>query len=425
MSADLAPSSPRPPRVLSIDAFRGIIMFAMIVVNDIAPAEHLPSWIQHYSKAKPGGGLTFVDLVFPAFLFIVGMSIPFALGGRLARGEPVWKLLPHILIRTFSLLLIGVMMVNAASGPATARTLISHRHWIALLYVGAILSFCTLAPPGKGGAPSRRLRWINLALRALGFGILIFLALIYRARTGERIIAFHDHWPIVSIRTQWYGILGMIGWAYLVGSLVYLLFRQNRLPLLASMALLLCLFAADRRGAFHGWWLSSVVKIGTALGAQPSVTVAGILLATILLTPETADPRRRVTFTLLFMVGCAGAAALLRPVWGISKSDATPPWCLWACVASAAAWLVLYLVMDVGRVAWLFKPATVAGENVLLAYLLSTAVEPWLSVLHVDKAYDHFADISFPHALFRSTACAVVILALTALLNRIGFRLKL
>jgi predicted acyltransferase len=425
MPADLAQPADRPPRVLSIDAFRGLIMFAMIVVNDIAPAEHLPSWIQHYSKAKPGGGLTFVDLVFPAFLFIVGMSIPFALGGRLARGEPAWKLLPHILIRTLSLLLIGVMMVNAASGPATARTIISHKNWIALLYVGAILSFCTLGRPGNGAAPSRRLKWITVALRALGFGILIFLALIYRTRTGERLISFYNDWPFVSIRTQWYGILGMIGWAYLVGSIVYLLFRQNRLPLLASMALLLCLFAADRRGAFHGWRLSSVVKIGTALGAQPSVTVAGVLLATILLTPETSDHRRRVTFTLLFMVGCAAAAGLLRPVWGISKSDATPPWCLWACVASAAGWLVLYLAMDVGRAAWLFKPATVAGQNVLLAYLLSTAVEPWLSVVQLDKAYDQFADIDFAHALFRSTMCAIVILALTAVLNRIGFRLKL
>ena len=148
MPAAPAQPSTRPPRVLSIDALRGLVMFAMILVNDIAPAEHLPWWMQHYSKDKPGGGLTFVDLVFPAFLFIVGMSIPFALGGRLARGEPLWKLLPHILVRTLSLLLIGVMMVNAASGPDTAQTII---HAIP----GPP---CSTSPPSFPSAPSEEIR---------------------------------------------------------------------------------------------------------------------------------------------------------------------------------------------------------------------------------------------------------------------------
>jgi predicted acyltransferase len=397
-------------------------MFAMIVVNDIAPAEHLPWWMQHYSEARPGGGLTFVDLVFPAFLFIVGMSIPFALGGRLSRGEPFWKLLPHILIRTVSLLLIGVMMVNAASGPATARTIVSRKTWTALLFVAGILSFCTI---GREKTRSRRVRWINIALRAIGFATLLFLALVYRGKGGERMLTFQTAWPVVSIRTEWYGILGLIGWAYLVGSLVYLLFRQNRLPLLGSMVLLLCLFAADRSGAFHGQWLGSIGGIGAALGSQPSITVAGILLATILLTPDTATPRRRVGFTLLFVLACAAGALLVHPLYGISKNSATPSWCLWACAASAAVWLLLYLAMDVARGAWLFRPATVAGENVLLAYLLSQGLEPWLSVLHLAKRYDAIADIDFPHALFRSTTCAIVILGLTAVLNRTGFRLKL
>ena len=422
MPAAPAQPSTRPPRVLSIDALRGLVMFAMILVNDIAPAEHLPWWMQHYSKDKPGGGLTFVDLVFPAFLFIVGMSIPFALGGRLARGEPLWKLLPHILVRTLSLLLIGVMMVNAASGPDTAQTIISRNTWTALLYVAAILSFCAL---GRDKTPSPRLKWITIVLRVIGFATLLWLALIYRTKTGDQILTFHTSWPIVSIRTQWYGILGLIGWAYLVGSIVYLLFRQNRLPLLASMVLLLCLFAADRNGAFHSLWLSSVVKIGTALGAQPSITVAGILLATILLTPDTTTHRRRAVFTLLFIVACSAGALLLQPLWGTSKNEATPSWCLWACAASAAVWLLLYLAMDAARAAWFFKPATLAGENVFLAYLLSQGLESWLSIAHLAKRYDALADIDFPHALFRSTTCAVVILALTALLNRVGFRLKL
>jgi heparan-alpha-glucosaminide N-acetyltransferase len=63
-------------------------------------------------RHRHGSGITFVDLVFPAFLFIVGMSIPFAIGGRMTKGEPVWRTLGHITIRALSLLLIGILMVN-------------------------------------------------------------------------------------------------------------------------------------------------------------------------------------------------------------------------------------------------------------------------------------------------------------------------
>ena len=86
-----APTTPAPraPRVTSIDALRGFVMFTMIFVNDLAgaPRELVPDWMVHFSDRHRGGsGMTFVDLVFPGFLFIVGMSIPFALGSRLNQG---------------------------------------------------------------------------------------------------------------------------------------------------------------------------------------------------------------------------------------------------------------------------------------------------------------------------------------------------
>src|SRR5437868_10104209 len=100
------PPNPAPrPRCLSIDALRGFVMFTMIFVNDLAGVskEIVPAWMRHFHGKS---GMTFVDLVFPAFLFIVGMSIPFSLGSRLARKEPLWKIVAHIVGRTLSLLLI-------------------------------------------------------------------------------------------------------------------------------------------------------------------------------------------------------------------------------------------------------------------------------------------------------------------------------
>src|SRR4051812_31380523 len=386
------------PRITSIDALRGLVMFTMILVNDIAGAENIPAWIRHYNDGRAGSGMTFVDLVFPAFLFIVGMSIPFALGARLARREPIWRILGHILLRTLALLAIGIMMVNTESGPPNGRTPLSRNAWSALLYVAAILSFCSLGSRKTDPAQQRRLAILTLVLRIIGVATLLWLALIYRTDRGHHLLAFHTTWPFIRIRTEWYGILGLIGWAYLVGSLAFLCFRTHRLPLLACIALLLCLFAADQKGAFNHFALNDIVSIGTALGSQPSITVAGLLLATILLTPDTAGHARRIRFTALYIVGFVLAALLVHPLYGVIKNDATPSWCLWSCAATAAVWLLFYLVTDVLRMPRLLKPLTIAGENVLLAYLLSQGLEYWLSLMCLGETYDNLAK-NFPAAL--------------------------
>jgi len=110
----------QPPRITSIDALRGFVMFMMIFVNDLSGAGKIvPDWMVHFSdRHRNGSGMTFVDLVFPAFLFIVGMSVPLALGGRTAKGQPVWRTLGHVAFRTMSLLFIGILMVHETADTA-------------------------------------------------------------------------------------------------------------------------------------------------------------------------------------------------------------------------------------------------------------------------------------------------------------------
>ena len=70
-------------RVASVDALRGLTILLMIFVNDLGP--HAPSWMHHIQPPN-ADGMTLADVVFPAFLFIVGVSIPLAID----RGPLPW-----------------------------------------------------------------------------------------------------------------------------------------------------------------------------------------------------------------------------------------------------------------------------------------------------------------------------------------------
>jgi heparan-alpha-glucosaminide N-acetyltransferase len=417
MNNDLQTDAVPARRIVSIDALRGLVIFTMIYVNDIAGVDSriVPAWMRHFQGRS---GMTFVDLVFPAFLFIVGMSVPIALNARLARGEPLWKCLLHIAIRTLSLLCIGILIVNGS--PDSEKMGWSGSLWSTLMFLSAIFAFSSVALPGREQVS----RVITVVLRVLGLASLVFLAFAFRGKDGHRIIALSPF----SLHTSWYGILGLIGWAYLVAALVFLVFRTRRTPVLGCMVLLFCLYPADKAGAFDGFWLSHIVGIGGTLGSQGAIAVAGMLLTSILLSSDFTTVRARTAFALLFIAGCSLGALLLHGLYGINKNQATPSWCLWACAITGALWLLFYFLADVhpqGPSAKLAKPLAIAGGNVLLAYLLSEMHGSALDVLGLDGWYSRLAQPDLAHAMARSIGCAVVILAITAGLNRIGFRLRL
>src|SRR3954454_14970585 len=187
-------SAVKASRITSIDALRGFVMFTMIFVNDLAgaPRKLVPDWMVHFSDRHRGGsGMTFVDLVFPAFLFIVGMSIPFALGSRLNKGEPIWKTLLHVLVRTVSLLALGILMVHET--PDSEKLGWSGTLWVALMFTSAIFAFCSISWPGKTNSPERvRVFHIGLrVLRGLGIAALVYLALVFTGRKDQHILRLY------------------------------------------------------------------------------------------------------------------------------------------------------------------------------------------------------------------------------------------
>ena len=97
-------------RVQSIDIFRGITILVMVFVNDVASVKDLPWWTYHIGPGEQG--ITYVDVVFPAFLFIVGMAIPLAIKKRKSKGVSLWNLLFHTVVRSLSLVAIGLLIMN-------------------------------------------------------------------------------------------------------------------------------------------------------------------------------------------------------------------------------------------------------------------------------------------------------------------------
>ena len=262
---------------------------------------------------------------------------------------------------------------------------------------------------------------VAILFRFAGFLGLAFLACAFRGRNGERIISLSPFF----IHTSWYGILGLIGWAYLVACIVFFLFRENRTALLGCMVLLMCMYPAARTGTFDHFWLNHLVGMGETLGSQGAITVGGMLLASILITPETADHGARAWFTLLFVLGCVGGALLLHGLYGINKNSATPSWCLWACAITGALWLLLHLLCESRSFGLLAKPLAIAGSNVLLVYLISEMLPSALDLFHLGDWFSRLAEANLFCAVARSAGCGVVILVLSVLINRAGFRLKL
>lgn len=97
------PSRARPRRLVSLDLLRGLAVIGMIVVNEMAGMEGPVYPLLLHSHWN---GLTIADVVFPAFLFMVGVSIPLSMKRR---DEVEYS---HILWRTLRLLLLGFILSN-------------------------------------------------------------------------------------------------------------------------------------------------------------------------------------------------------------------------------------------------------------------------------------------------------------------------
>ena len=390
-------------RILAIDIMRGLTLFLMLFVNDLY-VPGVPEWLGHTKADFDGMGLA--DWVFPGFLFMVGLSIPYAINARRKKGDNTRKILLHVLGRSVSLLIIGVLMVNIGRlNPEMSG--ISKNIWAILVYVCIFLIWNQYK---RAKLP----KWVPWVLQMAGIAGLVGLVSIFRAGTAE-----DPGW----IQPGWWGILGMIGWGYLTASLTYLLVRGNLLY--ASLAWIAFIGLNILSQAGMTSFLDFLKPVFSVIisGNTPSIVLAG-LVAGIFLKESPMPVERKVWVYLILGAVALLAGYILRNWFIISKIYGTPSWAMICNGISLWVFALLLFTVDLkGQSRWAnwFK---IAGQNSLTTYLAPDILyySIWMLSLPV---FFYKQDTSQLLAVMGSVVWAFAMIGFANMLSKIHIHLKL
>ncbi len=390
-------------RVISIDIMRGLTLLLMLFVNDLN-MRVAPAWLGHMPVDHDGMGLA--DWVFPGFLFIVGMAIPFAISGRMKKGETVSKILMHIFIRTLSLLVIGVLMLN--SGRVNPETTGMHKDlWALMMYLSVFLVWNDYPPDRK--------KVLFTILRSLGAAILIFLVIVFRSGPAD-----NPGWMI----TGWWGILGLIGWGYLAATLIYLVTRDSVTRAAMAVIFFLVVNILDASGLL-GFLDPARPVLGIIIeGNVPLIVLTGTLAGVIIRRMKESGNERILTVLLTLGFLSLATGLILRNWFLISKIQATPSWGMICSGISFLVFAMIYWLADIKSLTGWAAFVRPAGRHSLTTYLAPAVLYHviWLSAVPV-LIYKQSSEPLI--VIIGSIAWALLMAGLTALLAKINIKLKL
>jgi predicted acyltransferase len=369
-------------RIISIDALRGITIFVMIFVNELASVRNVPQWMKH--MPADADAMTFVDLVFPAFLFIVGMSIPFAFNARLLKRDSTQTIWIHTFKRASALMI---------STPA---------FW-------GLLAYSMPIPIWNKYSKDFPL-WLKNTLQYGGILVLITLYFLYVQDTGE-----------TGMTPKWWGILGLIGWAYLFTVVYYWLVNGK---LWAMIFFLVVCIAANSINLIEGRsilqqhsWLNFVAGHLT----HSSLVTAGVIIS--LLFFDRKIPLKInwpvIVFAILFFV----TGYLLRPYFGISKIKGTPSWTMFSAAICTVLFYFLYWLMEIKKqTKWsdFFMPA---AANPLLIYILPGIIYYFNLAFKIEIIPEYFREGIL--GIIWSLVFSVIMLYVMRIFNRFKIQLHL
>lgn len=387
--------------ITSIDIVRALTMILMIFVNDLWSLKEIPAWLGHVEQGVDGIGLA--DVVFPAFLFIVGLSLPYAINNRRKKGDTDAQLVKHVLVRTIALLVMGVFLVNGETINATATGL-SRPLWNTICCLCFIIIWNTY--------PKTSNITLIYILKGAALITLIILAFVYRGGADDNIRYFGP---------QWWGILGLIGWAYLASGLVTVFARNNFYVILGAW-----IFFAILSMVYHAGFVPEVLRfIPNAIlgGTLAGLTMGGVVTSMIFQHYRSKQDNKGLTVVLTsFAIVLIALSLITRPYWGLAKLGATPAWLFLCSAFTILAFIVVYWITDVYKKSNWFSIIKPAGTDTLLCYLI-----PYFAY-----AFTRFVGFHLPEVLLtggigliKSLLFAILCAIITGGLIRMGIRLKL
>jgi heparan-alpha-glucosaminide N-acetyltransferase len=391
-------------RVYSMDIMRGLTLVLMLFVNDLY-MPGVPAWLGHQSANFDGMGLA--DWVFPGFLFMVGMAIPFSIGKRITAGETTYPIIRHIVIRSVSLLIIGVLMLNSER-VNPEFTGMPKNLWAILMYFGVFLIW-------NNYKENDRNFFTIAGLRLAGIALLVFL--IFKFRSGK----FENNGSLI---TSWWGILGLIGWGYLIAALVYLTVRDNILNTTVAFLFFLALNILSKLELLNA--LNPVKPVlGVIIeGNVPLIVISGLLISLIIRKYSKESYLKVIILVVSAGVLSIIAGFILRHWFIISKIKATPSWGLICNGISMILFSLLYWIIDIKKhIKWSFflKPA---GENSLTTYLAPDIVYYLIWSTGIPILFYKHSGVPLI-VIAGSIIWALLMVGLTALLVRFNIKLRL
>jgi heparan-alpha-glucosaminide N-acetyltransferase len=380
-------------------------MAVMIFVNAVSGVRGLPWWTYHAHAWEDR--MTYVDMVFPFFLFAAGMSLPLAITQRLKRDSSIFALGVHIGSRVLGLLVLGLILANAEKCDPTKMVLGSGA-W-ALLGLACMVLCLNVYPRWE------RFPAYSTVLRLIGAAGSAILLALFRRTTHSGQTAWLD--------ASYPEILGLIGYTYLAVAFLYLLTRRWKwAPGVWFMLLVaLCACSTARLIEFPNRVPLYIWPFGN--GAMACIMMGGVVTAILFLgSGGRPSPKFSMTMAggLALLTVVAGAA--LTPL-GISKIRATPTWSLYSVGAAVLLFIALFWACDQKHWTGWALPVRSAGSNTLLTYLLPDLWDFVIVAAGITFLDSHW-NSGIP-GVVKSLAFTGLILAMSALLTRYKVRLRL
>ncbi|HEY2722302.1 MAG TPA: hypothetical protein VGI82_11285, partial [Chitinophagaceae bacterium] len=249
-------------------------------------------------------------------------------------------------------------------------------------------------------------------LKGIGFITLIVLAIIYRGKDGQ------------PIGPRWWGILGLIGWAYFFSCIFYQIFRGNKYLLMAMIGICLTLYSIGKLPiAQHSQWMHHINDLDRNT-AHTSIVLAGVVVTLLFFdTGKTMRVGTRFLQAIVFAFLLFIAGYFLRPVFKISKVYATPTWCLYSAAICTVLFAFLYWLVDrqkIQRWTIFFKPAAC---NPLLTYIIPDIIY-YITALASISLFPYHLRYGWPGTLW-SAFFAVAVMGIVILLNKMKVKLQL